>query len=99
MRERTITKVAVFCPDEERLRSMLKFLPEQNEVEMIKSFTGDKSTLANVDRYFLLLTQLPHYKLRIEAGISRVTFEEDMSELLPAVRNIKKACKGIFARC
>lgn len=79
---------------EERLRSMLKFLPEQNEIDMINSFTGDKSTLAKVDRYFFLLSQLPHYKLRIEAGISKATFEEDMADLIPAVQNIKKASKG-----
>ena len=73
---------------------MLKFLPEQPEIDMINGFTGDKATLANVDRYFLLLSNLPHYKLRIEASIAKATFEEDMAEILPAICNIKKACKG-----
>ena len=79
---------------EEKLRSMLKFLPEQSEIDMINAFTGDKATLANVDRYFLLLSKLPHYKLRIEASIARATFEEDMDDIVPAISNIKKACKG-----
>ena len=81
---------------EEKLRNMLKFLPEQSEIDMISAFSGDKSTLANVDRYFLLLSKLPHYKLRIEAGIARVTFEEDMADIVPAIENIKKACNGRF---
>ena len=78
---------------------MLKYLPEQGEIEMIKGFTGKPSTLANTDRYFLQLSSVPQYKLRIEAAIARATFEEEMSGLVPQVHNVQKACKGAATLC
>jgi len=73
---------------------MLKFLPEQAEVELVTSFQGDPTTLGNVEKYFRLLSKVPHYALRIEASIIRESFEEEMSELEPSVRDVKTSCEG-----
>lgn len=43
----------------EKLRGLLKILPEVDELEMLKSFDGDKSKLGNAEKFFLQLVQVP----------------------------------------
>lgn len=43
----------------EKLRGLLKILPEVDELEMLKNFDGDKSKLGNAEKFFLQLIQLP----------------------------------------
>lgn len=50
------------CHDDigaEKLRGLLKILPEVDELEMLKSFDGDKSKLGNAEKFFLHLVQVP----------------------------------------
>lgn len=50
------------CHDDigaEKLRGLLKILPEVDELEMLKSFDGDKSKLGNAEKFFLQLVQVP----------------------------------------
>lgn len=45
----------------EKLRGLLKILPEVDELEMLKGFDGDKSKLGNAEKFFLQLIQVPKY--------------------------------------
>lgn len=65
----------------EKLRGLLKILPEVDELEMLKSFDGDKSKLGNAEKFFLRLIQVPNYKLRIECMLLKEEFAANMSYL------------------
>jgi len=43
----------------EKLRGLLKILPEFDELEMLKNFDGDKSRLGNAEKFLLQLLQVP----------------------------------------
>lgn len=43
----------------EKLKGLLKLLPEVDELDMLKSFTGDFSKLGNAEKFLLQLTNLP----------------------------------------
>lgn len=43
----------------EKLRGLLKILPEVDESEMLKSFTGDVTKLGTAEKFLLQLIQLP----------------------------------------
>lgn len=43
----------------EKLRGLLKILPEIDECEMLKAFTGDVTKLGNAEKFLLQLIQLP----------------------------------------
>lgn len=43
----------------EKLRGLLKLLPEIDELEMLKSFDGDRSKLGNAEKFLLQLIQVP----------------------------------------
>jgi hypothetical protein len=43
----------------EKLRGLLKLLPEFDELEMLKIFDGDKSRLGNAEKFLFQLLQVP----------------------------------------
>lgn len=43
----------------EKLRGLLKILPELDELEMLRSFDGDKSKLGNAEKFLLQLIDVP----------------------------------------
>jgi inverted formin-2 len=43
----------------EKLRGLLKILPEFDELEMLKNFEGDRSRLGNAEKFLIHLLQVP----------------------------------------
>lgn len=43
----------------EKLRGLLKILPELDELEMLRNFDGDKSKLGNAEKFLLQLIEVP----------------------------------------
>ncbi|GAB0094269.1 FH2 domain-containing protein [Sergentomyia squamirostris] len=70
----------------ERLRGLLKILPEVDELDMLKSFDGDKSRLGNAEKFLLELLKLSNYKLRIECMLLKEEFAANVGYLEPAIR-------------
>ncbi|XP_047102012.1 uncharacterized protein LOC124721206 [Schistocerca piceifrons] len=69
----------------EKLRGLLKILPEVDELEMLKSYDGDKSKLGNAEKFLLQLIDVPNYKLRIESMLLREEFASNMTYLEPSI--------------
>uniref|UniRef100_A0A1B0DBA7 Uncharacterized protein n=1 Tax=Phlebotomus papatasi TaxID=29031 RepID=A0A1B0DBA7_PHLPP len=70
----------------ERLRGLLKILPEVDELDMLKSFDGDKSRLGNAEKFLMELLNLSNYKLRIECMLLKEEFAANVGYLEPAIR-------------
>lgn len=45
----------------EKLRGLLKILPEVDELDMLKSYNGDFAKLGNAEKFLLQLTALSKY--------------------------------------
>lgn len=43
----------------EKLRGLLKILPEVDELEMLRAFDGDASKLGNAEKFLLQLIKVP----------------------------------------
>lgn len=43
----------------EKLRGLLKILPEVDELDMLKCFNGDKCRLGNAEKFLMQLSQVP----------------------------------------
>ncbi|KRX37191.1 Inverted formin-2 [Trichinella murrelli] len=42
----------------EKLRGMIKILPDQDEMEIIEGFTGDRTKLGDAEKFFLYLREI-----------------------------------------
>ncbi|KOB69923.1 Uncharacterized protein OBRU01_16141 [Operophtera brumata] len=66
----------------EKLRGLLKILPEMDECEMLKSFSGDLSKLGNAEKFLM------HYKLRIELMLLKEEWPSTAGYLESAINSI-----------
>ncbi|KAH8366251.1 hypothetical protein KR093_010981 [Drosophila rubida] len=69
----------------ERLRGLLKILPEVDELELLKSFNGDKARLGTAEKFLLQLLEVPNYKLRIESMLLKEEFAANVAYLEPCI--------------
>ncbi|XP_058058441.1 uncharacterized protein LOC131209399 [Anopheles bellator] len=69
----------------EKLRGLLKLLPEMDELEMLRAFDGDNHRLGNAEKFLLQLVQVPNYKLRIESMLLKEEFKANLMYLEPNI--------------
>ncbi|KAE8744643.1 hypothetical protein FOCC_FOCC008772, partial [Frankliniella occidentalis] len=72
----------------EKLRGLLKILPEVDELEMLRAFDGDVSKLGNAEKFLLQLIKVPNYKLRIESMLLKEEFATNMGYLEPSINSM-----------
>ncbi|XP_022079461.1 formin-J-like isoform X2 [Acanthaster planci] len=81
----------------EKLKSLIKVLPESEEVEMLNSFDGNRSRLAPAEQFYLMLMNIPFYKLRVESMLLKEEFASNMDYLIPSIGCIIEACQEILS--
>ncbi|XP_041463553.1 formin-J-like isoform X1 [Lytechinus variegatus] len=80
----------------EKLKSLLKILPENDEIEMLRSFDGDSVKLGQAEKFLISLVEIPHYKLRIESMLLREEFTANMDYLIPSIESIISASEELL---
>ncbi|XP_076275391.1 FH2 domain-containing protein formin 3 isoform X1 [Rhynchophorus ferrugineus] len=80
----------------EKLKGLLKILPEVDELDMLKSFNGDFSKLGNAEKFLIQLTNLSNYKLRIESMLLKEEFASNMSYLEPSISSMISAAQDLM---
>ncbi|KAL2304010.1 hypothetical protein Nmel_009299 [Mimus melanotis] len=82
--------------DAEILRQLLKLLPEDREINSLKSCKEEKSQLANADLFYLHLLEVPSYQLRIECMLICEETKILLECLWPKAQAIRTACETIL---
>jgi diaphanous 1 len=67
----------------ENLRSIRQYIPTSEEIELVKEYDGDLSTLGNAENYFREIMVIPRMSERLSCMIFRRRFEIEVQELLP----------------
>ncbi|XP_034480692.1 uncharacterized protein LOC117786504 [Drosophila innubila] len=75
----------------ERLKGLLKILPDMDELAMLKSFNGDKARLGSAEKFVLQLLEVPNYKLRIESMLLKEEFVANVAYLEPCINAMLEA--------
>ncbi|XP_023296731.2 formin-J [Lucilia cuprina] len=75
----------------EKLRGLLKILPEVDEIDMLKTFNGDRQRLGRAEKFLLLLMEVPNYKLRIESMLLKEEFAANITYLDPCINAMIEA--------
>lgn len=79
----------------EKLRGLLKILPESDEMELLRGYTGDRTKLGHAEKFLLQLIELPNYKLRCEGMLLKEEFSTNMTYLEPAIESIESAVEEL----
>ncbi|XP_066045029.1 inverted formin-2-like isoform X3 [Chamaea fasciata] len=82
--------------DAEMLKQLFKLLPEDQEINSLKSCREEKSQLANADQFYLHLLEVPSYQLRIECMLICEETKILLECLWPKTQAIRTACETIL---
>lgn len=66
------------------------------QITLIKGYDGDKTKLGNAEKFYLLLSDLPGYKTRIEGMVLKDEFRVTMETLVPNVETIIRASRSLM---
>lgn len=80
----------------EKLKGLLKILPEVDELDMLKSFDGDFNKLGNAEKFLIQLINLSNYKLRIESMLLKEEFASNMGYLEPSINSMIAAAQDLM---
>merc|ERR550534_3376821 len=81
----------------EKLKGLMKILPEQDEIEMLKSWEGDTKKLGNAEKFILQLISVKNYRLRVECMLLKAEFEANMSFLEPSIEAMLTAGEELMS--
>ncbi|XP_057272092.1 inverted formin-2-like isoform X4 [Pezoporus wallicus] len=82
--------------DTEILKQLLKLLPEDHEINSLKSFKEERTELANADQFYLHLLEVPSYHLRIECMLICEETKIQLECLWPKAQAIRTACETLL---
>ncbi|XP_033111227.1 formin-J-like [Anneissia japonica] len=80
----------------EKLKGLLKVLPDSDEIEILTSFDGDHEKLGPAEKFYLMLLSIPSYKLRIECMLLKAEFEANIDYLHPSLDTVIEASLAIL---
>ncbi|CAG5127924.1 unnamed protein product, partial [Candidula unifasciata] len=81
----------------ERLKSLLKLLPSQEEIDAINAYTGDRDKLGIAEKFFICIMKLPNYRMRIEGLLMMEEFNINMEWIRPSIEFVIQAARDIQA--
>ena len=64
---------------------------------MIEDYTGDKNMLGNAELFYVALSKLKGYKLRIDAMVLRQDFKTFLERVEPALETYVRTCESLMS--
>lgn len=81
----------------ERLRMLKNILPEPDELNMLRSYTGDRSKLGVAEQFFLLLGELKACGLYVDGLLQMEEFQPNVDAIRPQLANYIGVCQEILS--
>ncbi|XP_026075550.1 FH2 domain-containing protein 1-like [Carassius auratus] len=85
------------CLSSGKLKELSKLLPDDMETKKLLSFNGDLSPLNEVDRFMVMLVQVPGYKVRIKCLLLREEFFPFIEEIKHSIAVMTTAANELLA--
>ncbi|XP_078327272.1 FH2 domain-containing protein 1-like [Crassostrea virginica] len=80
----------------EKLKGLSKILPQQDEIDLIKTYEGSIDDLDEVEKFYHDLIQVPNYQFQIEALILKGDFYAQFTPLRENFKMLQTLCPFFF---
>jgi len=77
----------------ERIESLVKYVPEREEIETIKAFDGDVNLLGPAEKYFIAVLPIPDLEAKFNAMTFKLEFDEMYQDTSNLLNNVEKGLK------
>jgi diaphanous 1 len=82
---------------EDQVGQLLEFAPSKEEIEILRDFTGEASSLGKAEQFFMEAIKVPNYASRLKAWRFKRRFAEKIADITPDIQAIALACSEVKA--
>ncbi|CAH2073643.1 unnamed protein product [Thlaspi arvense] len=81
--------------DNDQIENLIKFFPTKEEMELLKSYTGDKANLGKCEQYFLELMKVPRVESKLRVFSFKIQFGTQITKFEKRLHVVSSACDEI----
>ncbi|KAG7601537.1 Tensin-type phosphatase domain [Arabidopsis thaliana x Arabidopsis arenosa] len=81
--------------DVDQIENLIKFCPTKEEMELLKNYTGDKTTLGKCEQYFLELMKVPRVEAKLRVFSFKFQFGTQITEFKKSLNAVNSACEEV----
>ncbi|XP_010491393.2 PREDICTED: formin-like protein 20 isoform X2 [Camelina sativa] len=81
--------------DVDQIDNLIKFCPTKEEMELLKNYTGDKTTLGKCEQYFLELMKVPRVEAKLRVFSFKIQFGTQIIEFKKSLNAVNSACEEV----
>eukprot|EP00842_Homolaphlyctis_polyrhiza_P004048 jgi/Hompol1/4644/HPOL_003778-RA len=80
----------------DKLVEILKTLPADEDLEKVRSFSGDRAELDAPSLFYTYMLEVPRLKPRLAAMVFRQRFDSEIREIVHDLHTVSKACEQVL---
>lgn len=81
--------------DVDQVENLIKFCPTKEEMELLKSYTGDKENLGKCEQFFLELMKVPRVESKLRVFSFKIQFGSQISDFKKSLNTVNSACEEV----
>lgn len=81
--------------DIDQVENLIKFCPTREEMETLKSYTGDREMLGKCEQFFLELMKVPRIEPKLRVFAFKITFSSQVNDLRYHLNTINDATREV----
>ncbi|XP_022145618.1 formin-like protein 14 [Momordica charantia] len=81
--------------DIDQVENLIKFCPTREEMETLRSYTGDREMLGKCEQFFLELMKVPRIESKLRVFAFKITFSSQVNDLRYNLNTINDATREV----
>ncbi|XP_057415738.1 formin-like protein 13 isoform X2 [Lotus japonicus] len=81
--------------DSDQVENLIKFCPTKEEMEIIKSYDGEKEKLGRCEQFFMALMKVPRVESKLRVFSFKIQFHSQVSDLRNSLNVVNSASEEI----
>ncbi|CAA7407299.1 unnamed protein product [Spirodela intermedia] len=81
--------------DVDQVDNLIKFCPTNEEIELLKGFSGDKENLGKCEQFFLELMNVPRVESKLRVFSFKIQFRSQVADLSKSLNTVNSASNEI----
>ncbi|KAL1553460.1 formin-like protein 20 isoform X2 [Salvia divinorum] len=81
--------------DADQVENLIKFCPKKEEMELLKTYTGDPEMLGKCEQFFLELMKAPRVEAKLKVFLFKIQFNSQLSDFKKSLDIVHSACEEV----
>ncbi|CAE6090280.1 unnamed protein product [Arabidopsis arenosa] len=81
--------------DVDQIENLINLFPTKEDMEFLKTYTGDKGTVAKSEQYFQELMKVPRVESKLRVFSFKIQFGTKITELINGLNAVNSACEEV----